>query len=81
MTEQQPEPTPAEPEHVHGWGIIDVWHPSPAVMHPRVRPEAFTVALIRCRTCDMPRTIELQGTWSLTQLLQNHARIEHRDGG
>jgi hypothetical protein len=80
MTEQPELQPPAELAHVHGWGIIDVWHP-PKVMHPQLHPSDITIALVRCKTCDMPMTIELDGVWTLEQLTKNHARIEHRDGG
>jgi hypothetical protein len=81
MTEQQSEPQPpAEPAHVHRWGILDVWHPE-APAHPRLRSDPITITLVRCTTCDMPMTIELEGHWNLQQLIKNYAKIEHRDGG
>jgi hypothetical protein len=82
MTEPDPasEPIPykppSKPEHVHVWNILDVWQPSTQGYHPRIAPTDMTVVLIRCRTCELPQTIELRGIWTLEQILKNHARIE-----
>jgi hypothetical protein len=73
-----PEPT-KEIEHVHTWDILERWSP-PDAPHPRLRAERVTYVLIRCKTCNLPQTIELMGVWTLEQLLKNHARIERPEG-
>jgi hypothetical protein len=72
------EEKPKEVEHVHIWDILDVWSP-PEVHHPRLGTERVTHVLIRCKTCNLPQTIELDGVWTLEQLLKNHARIQRRE--
>jgi hypothetical protein len=74
------EPQPQEPVHVHIWEILDRWSP-PDAPHPRLRMERVTHVLIRCKTCNLPQTIELMGIWTLEQLLKNHARIERPEDG
>jgi hypothetical protein len=78
MTEPQIEAAPKVPEHVHIWDILDVWLPKNVVYHPQLRQVEITTVLIRCRECNLPKTIELQGIWTLEQILKNHARIQHR---
>jgi hypothetical protein len=76
MTEQQPEEQP----HVHVWGLLDLWEPTQPY-HPQLKPVNATIVLVRCRTCDIPRTIELQGIWTMKQLLKNEARVERPSDG
>jgi hypothetical protein len=78
---EQPQPSPpAQPEHVHMWEILERWSPAEPA-HPRLRAERVTYVLVRCKTCDLPQTVELSGVWTLEQLLKNHARVERRDDG
>jgi hypothetical protein len=82
MTEPQQELTPLKgvvSEHVHIWGILDVWQQPERQYHPQIRPRDITVVLIRCKDCNFPQTIELQGTWTLEQLLRNDARIYRKE--
>jgi hypothetical protein len=87
MNEPDPasKPIPYEPikhpdqtNHVHVWTILDVWRPATEAYHPRLIQSNITVVLVKCKTCELPQTIELQGVWTLEQILKNHARIEHR---
>jgi hypothetical protein len=86
MSEPQQEPgpydvikVPRQTDHVHTWDILDVWRQSERQYHPQIQPRPITVVLVKCKTCELPQTIELQGVWSLEQLLKSHARIEHRE--
>jgi hypothetical protein len=54
--------------HNHQWDVIDVWSP-PAPVHPRDRNVSVTHVLIKCVGCGMPATTELDGRWTLTQIL------------
>jgi hypothetical protein len=76
--EKQPEPEPI-PAHVHIWDILDVQTP-PATLHPRLSGNTITFVLIRCKECNVPQTLELEGTWTLEQILRNDARIVRPDG-
>jgi hypothetical protein len=66
-------------DHVHMWEILERWSPS-EVPHPRLQAGRVTYVLIRCKACDLPQTVELDGVWTLEQLLKNHARIERPEG-
>jgi len=63
-------PAPILPSHVHKWNVLDVWHPTPGLVHPRIKQEYQTFVLIRCDVCQIPQTIELKGTWTMEQILQ-----------
>jgi len=78
---QQPDPEPTTGpfapidartpnSHIHRWEILDIWFPIEYPPHPRIKQEKQTVILIRCRTCELPQTVELQGTWTMEQVLQ-----------
>jgi hypothetical protein len=76
---EQPPPS-EEPVHIHIWDILDRWTPETSP-HPRLRTGRVTIVLIQCKICNLPQTIELEGTWTLQQLRHNDAQIERRDHG
>jgi hypothetical protein len=79
MAKKEKPEQPEIPAHVHIWDILDVQIPDKTLYHPRLNQTAITVVLIRCKECDLPQTIELQGTWTLEQILKNHARIMRKE--
>jgi hypothetical protein len=73
--QEPPAAPPAEPDHFHVWDILETQIPKGQAIHPRIRPENFTIVLVRCRTCNLPRGIEVPGLWNLEQILKNYAQI------
>jgi hypothetical protein len=65
-------------QHVHMWDILGVQYPTPPVHHPRIGATVVTLVLVKCATCNLPMTIELEGKWTHQQLVRNDAQIEHR---
>jgi hypothetical protein len=59
--------------HVHVWDIIEVWQP-PRPPHPRMMADRITIVLVRCRTCDLPETVELSGNWTLEEITRKGER-------
>jgi hypothetical protein len=77
--EAKPDPVPEIPAHVHVWDILEAQNQAPQMLHPRLANSPITLVLVRCKECNLPQTVELPGTWTLEQILKNHARIIHRE--
>jgi hypothetical protein len=73
--------TPDQQDHVHMWEILDVWRPATEAYHPRIPQSQVTIVLIKCRTCELPQTVELQGVWSLGQVLKGYAQSQRKEKG
>lgn len=64
--------------HFHRWEIMGIWRPdvtrpSGRPVHPRMAEVAeaerpITIALLKCRECDWPETVVLDGAWTLAQV-------------
>lgn len=61
------------PQHEHEWDILGVWKPPTGnrPRHPLLPPNLpITIALIRCLHCGYPQTIELDGDWDESLLVE-----------
>lgn len=66
--EQVQELTPIVEPHVHIWDIVDVQKPA-QMHHPRIGATVITLTLVKCQTCFLPQVVELEGNWTLQQVL------------
>ena len=60
----------AQDAHVHVWDILDIKRTSPAgrPAHPRMPMATETIVLIRCRGCNLPESVSLDGDWTEEQI-------------
>lgn len=82
MEDEKPqEELPGIPnEHVHIWDILDSQLPQSPIHHPRIGATVVTLVLVRCKTCNLPQTVELEGRWLLQDILKNFPK-DDGDGG
>jgi hypothetical protein len=69
-----------ENTHIHKYDILDVWvRPAGPNLHPLVPVQIpTTIALLRCRECELPDTTTLPGEWTLEQIRK---RVESGETG
>ena len=60
----------ASHSHQHRWDILDVYTPvTYRPVHPRMdQKRVITTVLVRCPDCNLPATVELDGTWTMEQI-------------